>query len=252
MNYLLDNFYYFMDSAILVISVLGLWSSIAIPGLDRWNRRFFVTDFTVFFVSSLSCLAEMIFDFVPVSSTVKYIILYTEAVLLPLLLPLLTVYLLHCSGVELRRSRLFCAVLILLCLSYVIVAGSVFISGFFSLTPDNRYQRGPLYPIEFAPLVVIMLLNVWGTFRYRTRMSHKAYINFLTAQLPLTAAMLIHLFIDVYPLIDIGFSVCALSMYRFVLVDQIDRNLHHQREIAEQRSSILVLQIMLAITMSNS
>jgi len=47
------------------------------------------------------------------------------------------------------------------------------------------------------------------------------------------------------PIFDICFILSALIMYSFVLSDQIERDLRHQREIANQRASIMVLQMRL-------
>ena len=65
----------------------------------------------------------------------------------------------------------------------------------------------------------------------------------LISLLPLTAAMIVHLFVPVFPLIDICITTSALLMYGIILSDQIEQYLYQQREIAGQRASILVLQM---------
>ena len=51
------------------------------------------------------------------------------------------------------------------------------------------------------------------------------------------------MFVELYPLIDISIVISALSMYSLILSDQIEQDLRRQREIANQRTSIMVLQM---------
>ena len=48
---------------------------------------------------------------------------------------------------------------------------------------------------------------------------------------------------NVMPLIDISYVLSALVMYSFVLSEQIEQDLRYQREIANQRASIMVLEM---------
>ena len=59
----------------------------------------------------------------------------------------------------------------------------------------------------------------------------------------MTAALFIHILIDVFAFIDISLALSALSMYGLILSDQIERNQRYQQEIAHQRASIMVLQM---------
>jgi LytS/YehU family sensor histidine kinase len=115
---------------------------------------------------------------------------------------------------------------------------------------DNLYARGPLYTILILPLVAIMLLNLLGTLRRKDRLSPMVYRSFLIAILPMTGSLIVLLFVEVYPLLDVSFVLSAMAMFGLILSDQIDQNLTHQREIAEQQreianqhASIMVLQM---------
>ena len=59
----------------------------------------------------------------------------------------------------------------------------------------------------------------------------------------MTLALLMQMFTDVYPIIDFSFVLSALSMYSLIISDQIERDLSHQREIAQERLSVMVLQM---------
>ena len=118
-----------------------------------------------------------------------------------------------------------------------------FIDGFTYVTPDNRYTRGPLYPVLLLPLIAILLFNLIGTMKRRERLSRKVFFSFLIAILPMMVALTVHLFVNVFPLIDISYVLSVLAMFGLILSDQIEQELHHQQEIASQRNSILVLKM---------
>ena len=243
MSRLLDVFYFSFFGAALLLSVMGVWFTAVIPGFDRWSKRFFQCYFIVFMLCCLSSMLELIPQFVPISNAAFYVILVVESLCLSLPLPMLTLYLLHCRGETLRKSRLLRAVIALWMLYCVLIVSSPFIGGFMILAPDNRYSRGPLYPLALLPLIVILLLNFVGTTRSRKLLSRKVFLGFLVAIVPMTLALIVQLFVDVFPLLDIGYIISALSMYSFVLSDRIEQDLRRQREIANQRASIMVLQM---------
>jgi LytS/YehU family sensor histidine kinase len=93
------------------------------------------------------------------------------------------------------------------------------------------------------PFTAIMLLNLTGAIRRRRQLSRKTFLSFLVAFVPMTLALVIHLFVDVFPLIYISTVLSSLSMYGLILSDQMEQELNHQQEISNQRSSILVLQM---------
>ena len=184
---------------------MGLWFTAVIPGLDRWSRHYFMSYFFVFMLCCLSSILEIVFQSYIVSNTVFCILLLLENLLLTLLLPMLTVYLLRCCGESLRSSKLLCIVFGLWAVSFALfVSAFLFFDGFIYITPENQYYRGPLYPFLLIPTVMIPLLNLAGSIKRRKRLSHKTFLAFLIAILPITAALTVQLFIDVFPLLDIG------------------------------------------------
>ena len=239
----LDFFYFFTCGAALLLSGLGLWFVVIMPGIGRWSKHFFRTYFIVLMLICFSTFLEMILQRYAFPREAMVFWLALESLLLPLPIPMLTVYLLHCTGENLRTTRLFFIMMVLWAIYSVLVIGSPFIRGFSKLTPDGQYARGPLYPLLILPLTLLMLCNLAGTIMRRGRLSRKAWLSFLIAELPMAAALTVHLFTDVYPLIDICIVLSALSMYGIILSDQIEQDLRHQQEIANQRASIMVLQM---------
>ncbi|MCR4819026.1 MAG: histidine kinase [Fretibacterium sp.] len=243
MSNLTDLFYFFIGGVALLLSVLGLWVTTIMPGIDRWNKRFFRVYFIFLMMSCLFSFIEIVLCYFPVPNPIVYFFIWLESLLLPLPLPMLTVYLLHCCGENMRSSRLLRAVLCLWAVYLVVLAIAPFTDGFSCVTPDKQWCRGPLYPLLLLPIAAIMLLNLTGTIQRRKQLSHKGFIRFLIAILPITAVLLVQMFVDVFPLIDISLVLSVLSMYGHILSDQIELELCHQREIANQRASIMVMQM---------
>ena len=250
MNDWIDALTFFLISAALTLSVLGVWITSVVPGIDHRSKRFFRSYFIVFTLCCLSTLPEIAFYFYRVPDAAVLSVVFLESLILSLPLPMLTVYLLQYCRENLRSSRLLRAALCLWLTYVVVLICSVFIRDFFFLGPDRQYYRGPLYPILVLPLIAILLLNLAGTIKRRKRFSRKVFFGFLIPLLPMITAFIIQIFVDVYPLLDLSYVLSALSMYGFILSDQIEQNRRHQQEIlnqqteiANQRASIMVLQM---------
>ena len=243
MSHWSEVFYFSIISAALLLCMVGLWFTAVMPGIDRWGKRFFLCFFTVLMVCCFSGFIELILSHYPVPGAAISIVVFIELLSLSLPLPMLTAYMLHACGENTRSSRLFHAALGLLAVYFVVLASAPFNGVFSYATADNQDYRGPLYALLLLPLIAILLLNLWGAVRRRARMSHKAFLSFVIAQAPMTVALLVMLFVDALPLFDISYVLSALAMYSFILSDQIEQDLRHQREIAHERASVMVLQM---------
>lgn len=238
-----EVFYFSIISAALLLSMVGLWFTAVMPGIDRWGKRFFLCFFTVLMVCCFSGFIELILSHYPVPGAAISIVVFIELLSLSLPLPMMTAYMLHACGENTRSSRLFHAALGLLAVYFVVLASAPFNGVFSYATADNQDYRGPLFALLLLPLIAILLLNLRGAVRRRARMSHKAFLSFVIAQAPMTVALLVMLFVDALPLFDISYVLSALAMYSFILSDQIEQDLRLQREIAHERASVLVLQM---------
>ena len=250
MNTWIEFFYFFLTGGAVMLSVLGLWFSAIIPGIDSWSRRFFRGYFIVLMAICFSGFFELIPRYFTIPNAVIYFLLYLESLILSLPLLMLTVYLLHCSGENIRKNRLLHGVLGLWVVFLVTLTAALFITDIAYIMPDGQYYTGPWYPLLLLPLIVIMVLNLVGTIWRRKRLSRKVYFSLLIAILPMMAAMTVQMFVDVFPIVAFCIVLSALSMYGHILSDQLEQDLRHQREIAEQqleianqRASIMVLQM---------
>lgn len=227
----------------LMLALLGLGGAIIMPGIDRWSKYFF----TVYFLSlalyaGFSLIEEFSYMY-PSMRSIQAASIYIDTLIASVLMPLMTVYLIHCCGENWRQSGLFRVMALLWIVFFIMLNTTPFTSWFYYVTPDNQLLRGPMYPLMLTVLVAMMLLNLVAVIRCRSRLSKRCYIAFLVGLLPMVIAMFIHFFIFVFELLSIAIVISALSMFAIILSDQIVQYLHQQREIAHQRTNIMVLQM---------
>lgn len=191
----------------------------------------------------ISSIIEGALYYCPVPNAAIYFVVALECLLLSLPLPMMTAYLLHYCGEDVRKNRLFRTVLCLMAVYFILVAVGPFIGGYTYITPDMQYIRKPIYSLLLVPVVTIMLLNLGGLVKRREQLAHKAFIAFHIGMVPLAVSLIVQMFIDILPIVDISYVLSALVMYRFVLSEQIEQDLHYQQEIANQRAGIMVLQM---------
>ena len=238
-----DFFYYFIIGSTLLLSTLGLWFTAIMPGVDRWNRRFFRSFFLVLILSVCSVLTDIALRAASAPCAVIRFMQVLECLLLALPVPMMTVLLLHCCGENMRETRLLQAVPGLWAVYAVLATSGLVIDAFYFVTPDRQVHRGPWYPLMLLPVIAILLLDLAAGIGRRTLLSRKVYLSFFITLLPMTVTLLVQTFVDAFLLLDVCMVLSALSMYGLVLSDQIEQDLCQQREIAQQRASIMVLQM---------
>ena len=238
-----DFFYYFIIGSTLLLSTLGLWFTAIMPGVDRWNRRFFRSFFLVLILSVCSVLADIALRAASAPCAVIRFMQVLECLLLALPVPMMTVLLLHCCGENMRETRLLQAVPGLWAVYAVLTTSGLVIDAFYFVTPDRQVHRGPWYPLMLLPVIAILLLDLAAVIGRRRLLSRKVYLSFFITLLPMTVTLLVQTFVDAFLLLDVCMVLSALSMYGLVLSDQIEQDLCQQREIAQQRASIMVLQM---------
>ncbi len=238
-----DFFYYFIIGSTLLLSALGLCFIAIMPGIDRWKKRFFRSFFIVLMLNDCTVMTDIVLRAYSAPVAAIRFVQVLECLLLALPLPMLTVFLLHCCGENMRQSRLLHAVLGLWAAYFLLALSGLVNSAFFFVTPDRQVHRGLWYPLMLLPAIAIMLLNDTAAIRRRRLLSRKVYMSFFIALIPMTVTVLVQTFVDAFLLLDVCMVLSALSMYGLVLSDQIEQDLCQQREIAQQRASIMVLQM---------
>ena len=239
----IDLLDFFVCGAMLLLSMLGLLIAVLMPGMDRWNRRFFTSFFSVYASCNFLFLLDSILYRFPDRAAEERVIIGLGYLLPSIIMAMLTVYLMHCCGKKLHGSPILRAVVGLLIVYFILLGIAQFTTCFYYITEDNLFIRGPWHPVLMAPMAAIMVLTLSCAIRWRDALSRKRYCAFLICLIPLTVAVVIHTFIYVPLFLTIGITLSMLMMFTIILLDEIEQHMRHQQEIIHQRASIMVLQM---------
>ena len=235
--------YYFVGGALLLLVLLGIVVSANMPGMEKWSKRFFVASFSILVLSIAAYFVDLFIYADPNLALVEKITAFFETFLPSLLMPLLTVYILYRCKVNWRKSALFYVVIALWAVLTILLGVAQFTDFIYYVTPDNQFVRGSWYSIIIVPMIGLIIANIIGTIIYRKKLTKKNFVAFLVYLIPLMVVMTVHIFVSVFLFIIIAVSISALSMFAIILTDQVDQYMRQQREIADQRASITVLQM---------
>ena len=241
-----DWFYLFglgLNSAMLILTALGLGIAAIMPNTDRPSKCFFVSLFATLLLCMVVALVDLLVYKNPSMTTVERIVSYFEYLLISIPMPMFTAYLLRTCGESCRKNFLLRTVIILWVIYFILLGVAQFTTFLYYVTPENQFVRGVWHPLLMAPMTIIMILNLSGVIRRRKNLPPKYYVAFLIYLLPLMVTWLVHTFFFVPDLVFFGVSLSTLSMFAIILYDQIESYVGQQREIAHQRASIMVLQM---------
>ena len=229
----------------LVIVLLGLFFTLAVNSLEKWTRRFFVALFSVaaaYVASDLLSQVSLIF-LGPDYAVLSRIAVFCESFFSSLLMPMITVYLLRCSGERRKRTPLFASMLTLWLVYVALLIFTQFSTEIYSISSKNVYRRGPWYFVLLVPPATMMIMNCISLFFRRKQLTKKQRAAFTVYLLIPLGCMLIQMFSYGLLMIVIGTSVSAMIMFVFILLDQVDHSIRQQKENAAQQASITVLQM---------
>ena len=245
MNGMAEQITFLGLGATLAMMALGLVSALVIPGIDRWNRRFFAAFFAVFLMSRIVYTADVILYGIPGLESVEKAVWFLQSLLGSIPMSMFTFYLVHCYGEDWRRSALFRTVLaiwglyfLLLCIGQFTTLFDAVINWDSRLRPDLRYPSGAIAFFGITLLNLISVIRRWNALPPKKRFA------FLAMLLPVPV-IFVYLVFSTSGLLftDIGISLSTLSMFFIILHDQAEQDMRQQREIAHQRSSIMILQM---------
>ena len=235
--------YFFVGGALLLLVLLGLVASAVFPGLDKRSKRFFISSFSILLFSIVAYVIDLSIYTDPELSWAGKIISFIETLLPSALMPFLTAYVLLCCVEKPKKSVLFYVVLGLCAVLFVLLVTTQFTNVFYYFTTDNRFVRGKLYPILIVPMIALIVSNLVEIIIRRKRLGKKYFIAFLIYLLPLLIAMTVQAFVSDFLPVVIAVSISAHAMFGIIMADQVEQYLRQQREIADQRASIAVLQM---------
>lgn len=230
-------------SAMLVLLLMALGIAVSLPAIDKWSKRFFIVSLSLLMLCVIVCLLDEIFYRNPSFITAERIVVYFEALLISVLMLLPTILLLHYCGESIKDSMLFRTVFSFWVIYFIVLGIGQFTNWFFYVTPENEFFRTPLLPLLILPMVLGMFVNIASLIKRRKKLTTRYYVAFLIYLLPFTAFLTVHAFFDIAPFLFSGVGICALSMCFIIISDQITNNFNQQREIANQRAGVMVLQM---------
>ena len=245
MNGMAEQITFLGLGATLAMMALGLVSALVIPGIDRWNRRFFAAFFAVFLMSRIVYTVDVILYGMPGLESVEKAVWFLQSLLGSIPMPMFTFYLVHCYGENWRRSVLFRAVLTIWGLYVLLLCiGQLTPLFYIAINWESRLREDLRYPSGAIALIGITLLNLISVIRRWNALPPKKRFAFLAMLLPVPV-IFVYLVFSASGLLftDIGFSLSTLSMFFIILHDQAEQNMRQQQEIAHQRSSIMILQM---------
>ena len=225
-------------TAMLLLGVVGFVLAAIMPGMDRWNKRFFMVFFAVVVLGvGTSCVELAAIGETAAHATVK-ITAFLNSLLPSIFMAMPTVFLLHSCNEPYRTS-----VLAFWAVYFALLVTAQFTNTFYYFTPDGRLCYGSWFPLSLLPLVVILVLNLIGVIRRRDKLSDKRFYAFIAFFAPLAAATLVHAYVGFYAVVSLALAISALSMFAIIVLDQIDQYMRLQQEAAHQRTRIAMLQM---------
>ena len=227
----------------LTMTALGLLVTAFYRPLDRATRRYFAWFFSILIVYTATILITQVLGSGAETRLAQKASLFVESLSSSMLMPTLTVYLLHLCGEDRRRSRL-ARVTVGIWLTYaVLLIYTQFSETIYYYDPSGVYHRGPLYPLLLVPPVLIMAVNLAGLWRRRVWLTRKQHTALLVYLLVPAAGMLVQMFFYGLLAIALGTVAAALVMLVFLLSDQQEQFVRQVEENAQKEFDIRILQM---------
>lgn len=228
----------------LTISFLGLILSLNIRFTDKWTKRFFTVMFTILTAYITSDLLSQISLVILKDGhrTLAVAAIFLESFLSSLLMPLLTVFLLHTCG-ESLKCRLFYSIGALWLVYVLLLTATQFTDKIYYVSDDNVYSRGPAYPVLLVPPVLIMLVNLTGLISRKDNLSKKEKTSFMLYLLIPMVSMLLQMFSYGILLIVLSSSISALIMFVFIVSEITDKFLAQEIKLSHQSLKTAALQM---------
>ena len=238
-----DIVVYTLGGALLMMMAAGIALSAFLPALDRWSKRYFITLFSLLLLYVIAMFADTIIYKDPKMAAVEKVIYITEYLFFSVLTLMPILLLLHRCSESIKNSVLFRTVVALWIIFLLIMVFAQFTDFIYYTEENNHYYRGPGYVLLLIPLIVIIILNIAAVFRRHKKLSKKYFIGLLVYLFTMTVAVVMSMLIAVDMMVVFGIALCALTMFGFIISDNMEQYMRQQREIAHQRSSVMVLQM---------
>ena len=227
----------------LAIAVIGLVASFLFREMDGFHRKLFKT---LFFLQS-ACLSmdliSLLIINVESAAWTSYFFTLFMSIASALMMPILTIYLLHSCDEDFHKSALFYATVTLMSVYIFMLLSTLYSSAFFSVDFIGTYQRGPYYSLLFIPSGLVMILNLFGIIRRKEKLEPKRYKAFLIYIFaPLIGMLIQALFIGLYT-IEFGSAIASATLFGFALLEQSEKQEKLRDDKSRQDLNIMLLQM---------
>ena len=234
---------YAMGGALLAMMLIGIAFSAIMPTLGRWNRRYFLTFFSLLFLYVVVIFIDLILYAGSDTAKAGKALVLIEYLFFSVLTLIPIPFLLHCSEETVKGSAVLRAGVALWVLFWILMLGGQYTDVFYYIAPDHQYTRGSLFPLLMAPLALIMLLTIAALFKRRKQLSNRIFAALLIYLLPTALLIILYMFAPVDIFLSLWMVLCAQTMFGLILTDNIEQFVRQQQEIAHQRASVMVLQM---------
>ena len=238
-----DILIYSIGGALLLLMSLGIVISSLAPSLDRWSRRYLITLFSLQLGGVISCFIDaLIYENAGMAVLERIVYLIGFVGMLPLI-AMPTVLLLHYYKENPKKSPLCMAVLALSVVYLGLLIAAQFGKAVYYVTPDGNFIRGPYFPFLILPLALITLLNAISAIIKHKKIAKPYFIALMVYLPPLAGTLIAHMFLFFEFFILLVIGVWGIAILNLILQENMDNHIRQQKEIADQKASILMLQM---------
>ena len=226
------------------VALMGLFFAIHTRFMEFWLKRYFVIVFSVAIAYTLSDFTSQI-SLVFLSEKfwiLSKVAVFCESFFSSLLMPMLTVYMLHLVGDNLK-SAIFYRIMGLWGFYFITLVITQFTDSIYTISDKNIYSRGPFYPILLVSPVLLMLTNIIYLNTIKDRITRIDIISLRLYILIPLGAMIIQMFFYGILVVVLGTSVAIMFMFISILHTQIEKNIDQAIKISEQKLTIRMLQM---------
>ena len=234
---------FFICGVMMALMMAGIIISVITPDVEKWNRKFFITLFTVLTLLVISYLVDSFTLICSNAAIAGRISVFFEYFFIPVYIFMVTIFLLHCCGENWRKSKFFYSALIVYVIFLTLLVINQFTGIFYYITDENIFYRSELHPILIGQLVLMASINLSAVIKRRKILSKNYYIAFKVNTLSMTFAIFFHTIIFNTLVVALGIILSALGMFVIILIDHVDKFLRQKHEIFNQQANILVLQM---------
>lgn len=229
----------------LLLAILGFFINLITPYAERWNRNFYKIFFSILMAYIASDIVEQIsFYFLDKDLWILTKTgIFLESAFSSMLVPLLTVQILHYAGVTVKKSPVFRIESALLAIYFILLIVTQFTDHIYTVSEKNEYSRGPLYFLLLIPPALMTIINIGYVIYQRDLFSRTQIKAFQVFLLIPFGCILIQMFSYGLMMIIIGTAVASLFMFGYLMTDIAAEQIRQKDENAKLKTETAVLQM---------